>query len=1093
MIGVFTHIILTAPSLSIADVYNQQLSLYKSSSDSGVLSNCELLVCIPDPWGLRVGSGGGTLNVLRQLRDSYGLQVGDDHCKILIIHSGGDSQRAPLYSLCGKAWMSINSVIGGSREIASTLSLLILEISLFCSKLPGKSLVVASSDVMLDITTGSIEGLVFTPNCVTVVAVPESIHVAKNHGVLVCSSSKTDRSNPVVNEHVSHYLQKPSIDRMMEVDACLQEIEDPLNVVQYTLVDTGIVIFQGLALSRLFDLTTHAVIERCTLHGQLGGDDSQSVTDKVLRIELYSDILHTLELRGQETHSIEEYLRRLGLPADFCSHLNQQADDAAAASLYRHALLALWETLNRTKLYLLCIRAGKFDHLGTTREALSLLSMGRRITTSTSNSSDQCEGGAVEQSRGQLSKKAVFAAKYRLQSEVLSCVRWEGDGDGTAVFQGIAINSRLEHRSHPLNSSPLRVLEHDKGQWRLSATEQSSEGAMLVLVEHSLLSGSVRLPSTGIVSHMGASVGRDLQVEEGSMMQQVFLKPSAELLCTAVTTGGEPVFALIVLNILDDIKGFYPNSSICWSEWATLFRLSSTQCSDIWGSGSTTDRTIWNAKLFPLSKTDDGGNLHIYCDASKEWIPSSKLSLTWMQSLPHHRDDSMVDESCRLAIHHWRLAKRISLSDILRHGDAAAMFEWRTWLQLDDHHLSVSDSDEVDQLWDLSASFEWILRYYTLFRGCRLDHMDVHVCMLSQWLLVLCGLVRRDIIDSDMNMLWRSLINAKAAVSDESLRGIVMDLNQLFDFMCTSPTSAAALSQRVALHLRSFIFGGNQLSMVLTALLRCHGLIPQEYLSRILFQSAWLVSNHKDVVLDAALMTKQMVMNRCVDEMMMSLASGQSTFQAEPLFKTIADFTLSALAASTDMRRCVDTITSGVVVIDLSSVLESLAQKIIACQIQRSLVHHIGVIDHCSNQRPHPPTLHRSMVSVARSPVRIDLAGGWSDTPPICYEKAGAVLNVAVRVDEQYPIRCASRWIDKPILLLHSMLRADTDIGDSIDGSTTFTTETCECIDIADVASFPHAVDEWKCVLLKAAVVALKVIDVHNRLRAYLFATLAII
>jgi hypothetical protein len=1086
MIGVFTHIILTAPSLSIADVYNQQLSLYKNSSDSGVLRNCELLVCIPDPWGLRVGSGGGTLNVLRQLRDRYGLQVGDECCKILIIHSGGDSQRAPLYSLCGKAWMSINSVIGGSREIASTLSLLILEISLFCSKLPGKSLVVASSDVMLDITTGSIEGLAFAPDCVTVVAVPESIHVAKNHGVLVCSSSKTNRSNPVVNEHASHYLQKPSIDRMMEVDACLQETEDPLDAVQYTLVDTGIVIFQGLALSRLFDLTTHAVIERCTLHGQLGGDDSQSIADKVLRIELYSDILHTLELRGQETHSIEEYLRRLGLHADFCSHIDQHADDtAAAATLYRHALLALWETFNRTKLYLLFIRAGKFDHLGTTREALSLLSMGRCIPISTSTSSDQCEGGAVEQSRGQLSKKAVFAAKYRLQSEVLSCVRWEGDGDGAAVFQGIAINSRLGHRSHSLNSSPLRALEHNKGQWRLSATEQPSEGAMMVLVEHSLLSGSVRLPSTGIVSHVGASVGRNLQVEEGSMMQQVFLKPPADLLRTAVTTGGEPVFALIVLNICDDIKGFYPNSSICSSEWETLFRLSSTQCSDIWSSGSTTDRTIWNAKLFPLSKTDDRGNIHIYCDASEAWIPSSKLSLTWMQSLPHHRDNSMVDESSRLAIHHWRLAKRVSLSDILRHGDAAAMFEWRTWLQLEDRHLSASDSDEVDLLWDLSAAFEWMLRYYTLFRGCRLDHMDVHVCMLSQWLLVLCGLVRRDNVNSDMDMLWRSLINVKAAVSDESIRGIVMDLNQLFDFMCTSPTSAAALSQRVALHLRSFIFDRAQLSTVLTALLRCHGLIPQEYLSRILFQSAWLVGNHKDVVLDAALMTKQMAMDRYVDEMMMSLASGQSTFQAEPLFKTIADFTLSALAASTDMRNCADTSTSVVVVIDLSSVLESLAQKIIACQIQCSLVHHIDVIDHCPNQRPHPPTLHRSMVSVARSPVRIDLAGGWSDTPPICYEKAGAVLNVAVLVDEQYPIRCASRWIDKPILLLHSMLRADTDIGYSIDGSTAFTTETCECIDIADVASFPHTVDQWKCVLLKAAVVALKVIDVHNRLRAF--------
>ena len=30
-------------------------------------------------------------------------------------------------------------------------------------------------------------------------------------------------------------------------------------------------------------------------------------------------------------------------------------------------------------------------------------------------------------------------------------------------------------------------------------------------------------------------------------------------------------------------------------------------------------------------------------------------------------------------------------------------------------------------------------------------------------------------------------------------------------------------------------------------------------------------------------------------------------------------------------------------------------------------------------------------VIVASAPVRIDLAGGWSDTPPICYETEGAV------------------------------------------------------------------------------------------------------
>ena len=41
---------------------------------------------------------------------------------------------------------------------------------------------------------------------------------------------------------------------------------------------------------------------------------------------------------------------------------------------------------------------------------------------------------------------------------------------------------------------------------------------------------------------------------------------------------------------------------------------------------------------------------------------------------------------------------------------------------------------------------------------------------------------------------------------------------------------------------------------------------------------------------------------------------------------------------------------------------------------------------------------------VVSAPVRIDLAGGWSDTPPICFEMGGTVLNAAVTLDGCRPI-----------------------------------------------------------------------------------------
>jgi len=45
-------------------------------------------------------------------------------------------------------------------------------------------------------------------------------------------------------------------------------------------------------------------------------------------------------------------------------------------------------------------------------------------------------------------------------------------------------------------------------------------------------------------------------------------------------------------------------------------------------------------------------------------------------------------------------------------------------------------------------------------------------------------------------------------------------------------------------------------------------------------------------------------------------------------------------------------------------------------------------------------------------PLRIDLAGGWSDTPPICYENGGCVLNAALTLEGCRPVVAEVRRID---------------------------------------------------------------------------------
>ena len=43
------------------------------------------------------------------------------------------------------------------------------------------------------------------------------------------------------------------------------------------------------------------------------------------------------------------------------------------------------------------------------------------------------------------------------------------------------------------------------------------------------------------------------------------------------------------------------------------------------------------------------------------------------------------------------------------------------------------------------------------------------------------------------------------------------------------------------------------------------------------------------------------------------------------------------------------------------------------------------------------------------APARIDLAGGWSDTPPICTEQGGTVLNAAVTLNGLYPVQVMAK------------------------------------------------------------------------------------
>jgi fucokinase len=66
-----------------------------------------------------------------------------------------------------------------------------------------------------------------------------------------------------------------------------------------------------------------------------------------------------------------------------------------------------------------------------------------------------------------------------------------------------------------------------------------------------------------------------------------------------------------------------------------------------------------------------------------------------------------------------------------------------------------------------------------------------------------------------------------------------------------------------------------------------------------------------------------------------------------------------------------------------------------------------------AERAPSPWQFERVQVS---APPRIDLGGGWSDTPPFCFDWGGTVLNCAIEINGTYPIETEIRRIDEPVI-----------------------------------------------------------------------------
>ena len=73
--------------------------------------------------------------------------------------------------------------------------------------------------------------------------------------------------------------------------------------------------------------------------------------------------------------------------------------------------------------------------------------------------------------------------------------------------------------------------------------------------------------------------------------------------------------------------------------------------------------------------------------------------------------------------------------------------------------------------------------------------------------------------------------------------------------------------------------------------------------------------------------------------------------------------------------------------------------------------------------QPQQPRLsvYRDQIVWGRSPVRIDIAGGWTDTPPYCLLEGGNVVNLAIELNGQPPLQVYIKPAVEPHIILRSI------------------------------------------------------------------------
>lgn len=321
-------VILTAANQRQAEAYEMQLQ--KRERENRLPRGTKFRV-VADYKDQRIGSGGATFNVIRQISGEIGAERLFSQ-KILVIHSGGDSKRIPQYSACGKLFAPVLRILPGGyvSSVFDELLIAAADIPNRCQKgmmvFPGDTQLLFHS-LQLDLFSCDAAGL----------SMKASAGEGGKHGVFLQGKEKKDRRNYDV-ERFFHKLPDETLRKWGAVDA-----QDQVDI------DTGCIWLGSRILRELWGLIS--------TDGVLDQEKFDFFVNPRVCLNFYADFVYPLASHS----SLEEFWR--------------EAPENGYTEELKECRRRLFESLGKYRLSLVKLAPAKYIHFGTTQEMHELLTV----------------------------------------------------------------------------------------------------------------------------------------------------------------------------------------------------------------------------------------------------------------------------------------------------------------------------------------------------------------------------------------------------------------------------------------------------------------------------------------------------------------------------------------------------------------------------------------------------------------------------------------------------------------------------------------------------------------------------------------------